>query len=101
MQIISEQAKTDLRDIWEYIAEHNPDAARRTLIEISDKFDLLERNPKLGRTRHELLVNLRAFAVKKYVILYTPLENGVEIFRILHGARDLDAIFDELVDYLN
>ncbi len=101
MLLISPRAEDDLREIWSYIADNNQDAADRVIGELMTKFKLLEHNPKLGRTRHELLVNLRAFAVKKYVILYMPLENGVEIFRILHGARDLDAIFDELVDHLN
>ena len=98
MQTISTQAKADLREIWEYVAEHNREAARRLMIEITSKFDLLERNPLLGRARHDLLVNLRAFPVKKYVILYEPLENGVEIFRVLHGSQDIDAIFDDFIE---
>jgi toxin ParE1/3/4 len=101
MQIVSEQAKSDLREIWEYLAERNPDAARRVIIEITDKFDLLEHNPLMGRVRHDLIVNLRAFPVKKYMILYTPLENGVEIFRVIHGARDLHTIFDDMIEHIN
>jgi plasmid stabilization system protein ParE len=28
-----------------------------------------------------------------YVIYYTPVEDGVEIERVLHGARDVDSVF--------
>jgi len=41
-----------------------------------------------------LAARLRSFPVGSYVIFYRPMENGVEIVRVLHGARDLPPLFD-------
>jgi hypothetical protein len=39
------------------------------------------------------LRELRSFRVKgfeKYLIFYGPIPGGIEVFHVLHGARDLD-----------
>jgi len=50
--------------------------------------------PNLGRRRDELIPSLRSFPVEDYLIFYFPLENGIEIARVVNGYRDLDAMFD-------
>lgn len=45
----------------------------------------------MGRLRGELATGLRSFPVGRYVIFYRALSNGIEIVRVLHGARDLSA----------
>lgn len=47
----------------------------------------------MGRLRDELTEGLRSFPVGRYVIFYRIVQDGVEIVRVLHGARDLDSIF--------
>jgi toxin ParE1/3/4 len=49
--------------------------------------------PRMGRMRFNLAANLRSFPVKKFVIFYRPLDDTVEIVRILYGARDIESIF--------
>jgi toxin ParE1/3/4 len=51
-------------------------------------------NPYIARARGELCQNLRNFPFGRYVIFYLAMPDGIEIVRVLHGARDLDAIFD-------
>lgn len=64
-------------------------------------FDLISAMPEIGSRRHfdhPLLVNVRVWPIKgfdKYRIFYRPLGNRIEILRILHAARDVDAIFDD------
>lgn len=60
---------------------------------IDQKFKTLAAQPDRGRKRDELGEDLRSFAVGRYIIFYRPLPDGVEIVRVLHGARDLDVIF--------
>lgn len=48
----------------------------------------------MGRTRPELLSNLRSIPIGNYVIYYIPRQRGIEIVRVLHGSRDLDSLFD-------
>jgi len=48
----------------------------------------------MGRVRDELAPSLRSFPVGRYVIFYRLIKNGIEITRILHGARDLKSAFE-------
>jgi toxin ParE1/3/4 len=36
---------------------------------------------------------MRGFS--KHLIFYRPLSNGAEIVRVIHGARDLEGLFEE------
>ena len=54
---------------------------------------MLARNPAAGRERPELVSDLRSFLVGRYILFYRPIDDGVEIVRVLHGARDIDSIF--------
>ena len=38
---------------------------------------------------------MRSFAVERYVIFYFAVPGGVQIVRVLHGARDLEVAFLE------
>ena len=47
----------------------------------------------MGRARPELAKGLCSLPAGSYVIFYTEATDGVEIVRILAGARDLDTFF--------
>ena len=96
--IVSPLAEEDLEEIWSFVAERDVEAADRLIDEITGRFDHLLAYPEAGRARHELLVNLRSLPVKRYVIFYQPTDAGVEIFRVLHGSRDVQGEFDSLID---
>jgi toxin ParE1/3/4 len=91
---VSPAARTDLDDIWFYIAQDNVEAADKLIDAIVARFPKLAAMPQLGRRREELSPRLRSFPVGRYVIFYRPLENGIEIARVLHGARDLPPLFE-------
>jgi toxin ParE1/3/4 len=90
---LTEEARDDLDEIWLYIAEDNPPAADDLLDTLYERFVLLAEQPFLGRARPELAPNLRSFPVGNYVIFYRPIDDGVEIARVLRGSRDIDALF--------
>jgi toxin ParE1/3/4 len=50
---------------------------------------LLAEFPGLGRQRDELGPAVRSFPVGNCIIFYLPLADGVEVIRVLHGARDI------------
>jgi len=97
---VAAAAEEDLKEIWAYVAEQNPEAASKLIKEITRRFALLRDHPHMGREQNELLVNLRSFAVKNYIIFYQPVEGGVEILRVLHGSRDIESIFERFFDSL-
>jgi len=42
--------------------------------------------------------NVRSFPLKgfpNHLVYYRAVEGGIEVLRVLHGARDIDAIFEE------
>ena len=86
-------AQADAVEIWAYIAEDNPAAADR----LPDRIDTLVRTlatqPYLGKTLAKLAPNLRFMHIGAYLIFYRPVEDGVEIVRLLHSARDVTAEF--------
>jgi toxin ParE1/3/4 len=50
--------------------------------------------PDLGERRDDLAASLRCFAVGGYAIVYRPSGAGIEIVRVVSGARDIEALFD-------
>ncbi len=76
-----------------FIAEYNAEAASDLVRLLRDKCQELVRFPNMGRARSELAPGLRSIPAGSYVIFYADADDGVEIVRILAGARDLDAFF--------
>ena len=87
------RAKSDLVEIWGYIADDSEASADTFIETVDQKFNALAGRPNMGRHRDELADGLRSFPVGRYVIFYRPIPKGIEIVRVLHGARDLDAVF--------
>ena len=96
--VIRPQAAADLAEIWAYIAEDSPDHADAFLDRIDKEFRALARRPRMGRTRPELSPALRSIPVGCYVVFYVPRTGGIDVVRVLHGARDLDSLFEEDVE---
>jgi toxin ParE1/3/4 len=86
------QAEIDLDEIWWYIAQNNPKNADNFLDFILEQCLFLTQSPYSGKKRDELLQDLRSFPVRSYLIFYFPLENGIEIVRVMHGSRDIDKV---------
>ncbi|HEV7327750.1 MAG TPA: type II toxin-antitoxin system RelE/ParE family toxin [Bosea sp. (in: a-proteobacteria)] len=93
---LSPAAKTDLLDIWHYIAADNEPAADKLLGRIARVFEMLAHQPHAGRARPELNVpELRSFAVGNYAAFYRPEAETILIVRVLQDHRDIEAEFDQ------
>jgi len=84
----------DMADIWNYIADDSEANADAFLHTIDNKLSLIATQPGMGRPRPELALapDMRSFPVGRYIIFYQTLPDGMEIIRVLHSARDLDAL---------
>ena len=87
------QADEDLIDLWVYIAQDNPAAADHLLDEFEKKFALLAGLPRLGAARSDIAPGLRHFPMGNYLILYREIDPGIEVVRVVHGARRLSHLF--------
>jgi toxin ParE1/3/4 len=99
--LVSPQACEDLDQIHCYLFHRDPEAADRVLEAALTTFEDLAETPGMGRPRvfqHAELSGLRSFRVRgfpNYLIFYRAVADGIEIVRVLHAARDLDALFGD------
>jgi toxin ParE1/3/4 len=56
--------------------------------------------PRIGRLREfrkPAAAGIRSWSISgftNHLIFFRPVEDGVEILRVIHGAQDIDAIFE-------
>jgi toxin ParE1/3/4 len=89
------RAIADLAEIWNYIADDSEQRADSFIDLLDRKINTLARRPNMGHIRDELVEGLRSFPVDRYIIFYRSIPKGIEIVRVLHGARDINTVFNE------
>lgn len=95
------ESRQDLKDLFDYIAEEDgPDRAQIVLRRLDVTLQSLAAWPGIGRQRRDLDGAPRSFSVWPWLIIYEPLPTGegVYIWRIVDGRRDLAAIIHPPVD---
>jgi len=100
--LVRRAAERDLDEQAEYLAiQGNVERALRFYRAAEVTFELLASRPWIGKVnqfRSRFLTNVRTFSLKgfpKHLVFYLPIEHGVEIIRVLHGARDLEILLQE------
>jgi toxin ParE1/3/4 len=95
-------ADREIDDIALHIAGGDRKAGQRFLVNTFRAFDKLLAMPMMGGavpSHPPQFSGLRRWSVpgfKKYLIFYRPVEDGIEVVRVLHGARDvLTALTEE------
>ncbi|MBI4605369.1 MAG: type II toxin-antitoxin system RelE/ParE family toxin [Planctomycetes bacterium] len=94
------QVLIDLLEQAEFISRHRYPAGVRFLEAAEEAFQVLAAMPRMGsvrRVRNPRLQGLRMWPIpgfEKHLIFYLPSEDGVEIVRVLHGARNVEFILE-------
>ena len=92
------------RDVDEAAAHYQDEAgeevALRFLLAVGDALALLSRNPGIGSPRYatELkMPGVRCWPLRPWpqLVFYVERERTVDVFRVLHGARDVPATLGE------
>jgi toxin ParE1/3/4 len=86
-------ASQDLRDIRARVAADSPDRAKQFVKRLKAACHRLANVPGIGTAEPDLEPALRRIVVAPYLIFYLPTEHGVEIVRVIHGARDIPRAF--------
>ena len=85
--------RDDLLTIGTYIAEDNPVRAESFVDELEDTARQAAERPRSFPARDEISAGLRAAIQGRYLLLFRELDDEVRIVRVVHGARDLRAMF--------
>jgi toxin ParE1/3/4 len=89
-------ASRDLENILDYLAAQGGiNRAEIFLKKINQKFKTLASFPNMGKSRDELLPKLRSFPMENYLIFYRPIEEGIEVLRVVSGYQNLTKLFEE------
>ncbi len=89
------ESRADIVEILLHIRRDSPKAARRVHTAIDQTLHFLAAYPNVGAERAELAPRLRSLPVRgyrNYLIFYRTVPDGIEVIRILHGARSLRRI---------
>jgi antitoxin ParD1/3/4/toxin ParE1/3/4 len=87
---LSPLAAQDLNDIFDYIAQDDIEAADRVVNELYEAILLISSRPYIGHERSDLTDEpLRFWPVRRYLVIYSPDTNPLEIVRVLIAYRDV------------
>jgi toxin ParE1/3/4 len=92
--IIAPSASRDLNEIIDYFANLNVEAGERLIAAFQKKCQNLINFPTIGRSYEEIRADLRGVPLDGYIILYQVTDNTLEILRVVHGSRNLKALFE-------
>ena len=93
--LVRDKAREDVEAIAAYIMRENLGAALRFVDAAEISFDFLATTPGAGPRIDppiEGLPDLRFWPMSRfrsYLVIYVPIDTGVEVIRVLHGARDI------------
>ncbi len=88
MIVWSKRASDQLDAIFEYIALDSPVYTLRFVETLISNVELLSTQPLSGRiVPEENDPNVREFQVHPYRVIYSTLDNQIEILTIIHSAR--------------
>jgi toxin ParE1/3/4 len=89
-------AQSDIRILWDYISQNNPENAVEFISEIEKRIyslsSLPERNPVIPEGEFLKTSDYRHLIYKKYRIIYRIRSEIVYVLRIFHGSKLLGLI---------
>lgn len=83
------RAREDLLEIWVRIALANEPVANAVYDRIEERCRRLADFPEMAPVRPEIAAQARALVIERWLALYRIVPDGVQIVRIVDGARDL------------
>ncbi|MEP6564109.1 MAG: type II toxin-antitoxin system RelE/ParE family toxin [Mesorhizobium sp.] len=81
----------DLEGIADCIAGHSPNAAIRLVEALERRWNLLTLHPFSGAPREDIAPGIRHLIVGEYLTFYRVGDDAIEIIRVLHGRRKIEA----------
>lgn len=97
--LVTPEARQDLTEIWEYIAEDSVKRADQVLARLYDSLVQLAESPGMGHHRKGLADSRHRFwTVYSYVVVYRWETTPIQFIAVVHGARDLEAFLAQRIE---
>ena len=94
---LTPNAQENIEAICAFIADDSVDAALRVLGLLEQAFEQLAETPEIGHRREDLTNRpVKFWSVFSYLIVYDPASMPLTIIAVLHGARDVERILQDL-----
>lgn len=93
-----EQADRDMAAIVSRISVDDPDVGERFIKAVREQTQSLAMFPGIGTLRPKAPRHLKGIRLiplsgfRKYLLFYLVTESGLEVVRVLHGARNLNRV---------
>ncbi|HEY0302663.1 MAG TPA: type II toxin-antitoxin system RelE/ParE family toxin [Rhizomicrobium sp.] len=92
--VYSPEAEAELVEIAGYIAQDSERQAEAFVARLRKKAEAISHMPRIYRRRDDLGLGLRSAVVGKHLIVFRIMDDGIEVSRVVHGARDLKRLFE-------
>ncbi len=92
-------ARQDIDDIYDYIGVRDgrpavADAFVRQLDEVCEDYAAgFAAGHVMGTARSDLGESFRVFTHKRWVVVFRPIDGGIEVLRVIDGSRDFGRLF--------
>jgi len=90
----SPAAVRDIEQIGDYIAKDSVSHAQKFVARIKAQCNKVANSPLSYPARNDLISGVRMAALGRYLIFFLVTDDEVRIERVLHGARDLQDLFN-------
>lgn len=89
---ITRQAREDLIDIWDYLADSHIQTANDCIDRITARCHQLADFPELGPDRSTIFKGARLLVIERWLIFYRITRDEVQIVRIVDASRNLRSL---------
>jgi toxin ParE1/3/4 len=95
---LSAEARQDIDDIYDYIARHDrrQSTADSVVSELTKACQSLASSIAngflIGTARPDLLSDARVLSHQRWVVVFRPIDDGIEVIRVLDGSRDFSKL---------
>lgn len=94
--VLTRDARIDLQNIWDFIAEDSFETADRVLEDFYRAFGQLAAMPGIGHKREDLTKqDVLFWPVHSYLVIYRGESKPLLIVAVLHGKRNLKKVLKD------
>jgi toxin ParE1/3/4 len=92
----SKDAQRDIDEISLHIAQTSVAAALRWYDDLDKSFRRIANAPGMGTAHDSIDPGLRSVAMGNYLVFFRKVRRGIEIVRVIHGARKWQRILKRM-----